>query len=161
MTTNDGTQYQYGYSDERRGFHWRLSDTGTVMQETWGWFLEKATDKHGNTVDYAYTDNDVYASCGDPPQQQGITDYALDPYLITYNGGLTRIGFTYSNRNDYRLDQTKFDVGTIATNDGNWTELTSRRWSKVNCNSSAGTSLPTTIPPSPASMARAAMAGSP
>ena len=105
--TNDGTQYQYGYSANSRAIHARKNSTGEFKRETYAWHLEKAVDTHTNEIAYTYLHETATDVCG----QALAHDNAIYPQLIRYNNNLTQIGLTYSARTDYNLEYPNLQCG--------------------------------------------------
>ncbi|MBI5653742.1 MAG: hypothetical protein HZC40_25330 [Chloroflexi bacterium] len=105
VITEDGTQYQYGYSANSRAVQWRRDgDPNHTRQETYAWHLEKAIDPHANEIAFTYLHDTKISDCG-----QGGSfafDDGVYPQFIRYNANLTEIAFTYSARNDYRFYAT-------------------------------------------------------
>lgn len=88
ITTKDGTQYRFGYSNSSALF----SNSSTYQLK---WFLDYVNDTHGNTINYSYNKNPYSEDVG-----------AMYLTNITYNrDGLRKIIFRYenSNRPDKRI----------------------------------------------------------
>lgn len=88
ITTKDGTQYRFGYSNSSVIF----SNSSTYQLK---WFLDYVNDTHGNTINYSYNKNPYSEDVG-----------AMYLSNITYNrDGLRKIIFRYenSNRPDKRI----------------------------------------------------------
>lgn len=88
VTTTDGTQYRFGYSNSSTLF----SNSSTYPLK---WFLDYVNDTHGNTINYSYNKNPFPDDIG-----------AMYLSNITYNrDNLRQIIFRYedSNRPDKRI----------------------------------------------------------
>ncbi|MBI5653894.1 MAG: hypothetical protein HZC40_26115 [Chloroflexi bacterium] len=102
IITEDGMQYQFGYSTNSRALQWRVAtrpDGGFAWanQEIYAWHLEKAIDTHANEITYTYLHDVGTVFCGDVNRTY---DDALYPQTIRYNGNLTEITLSYSARYD-------------------------------------------------------------
>ncbi|MDE3091430.1 MAG: hypothetical protein KGJ80_18845, partial [Chloroflexota bacterium] len=107
VTANDGTVYRFGSADNSRAKYWRRDGYGASKQETYNWGLASVIDTHSNQINYSYQHeidgslSGTYWWVTDCPNRD--SDMALYPQLITYNGGLTQVGFVYSDRTDYAV----------------------------------------------------------
>lgn len=111
VTTNDGTQYQYGYSTNSRAVQWRWNYAQFRYPQTYAWWLERVLDTHGNEIVYSYRHDTATTDCA----QEGASyqyDDGVYPELIRYNkvgtSYLTEIALTYSGRRDYYAQATAY-----------------------------------------------------
>ncbi len=123
VTTNDGTQYRYGWTGGTPGSpggsraieYLRDADPRHAYTVTYAWWLETVIDTHGNQIKYTYLHDVGSVSCysadnfGGLPVPQSF-DNALYPQTIQYNGAgasfLTTIAFSYIPRLDFRYMST-------------------------------------------------------
>ncbi|MBI4786265.1 MAG: hypothetical protein HY782_04375 [Chloroflexi bacterium] len=113
VKTNDGTQYQYGYSANSRAVQYRTNGPGTVIAETYTWWLEKVIDVHTNEIGYTYQHETEQVTCEGQPV---TNDNAVYPQYLRYNGTaqsgyLTEVRFLYSARPDYRFVLDQYQCG--------------------------------------------------
>ncbi|MCL4394288.1 MAG: hypothetical protein M1482_05700, partial [Chloroflexi bacterium] len=102
VVTNNGTRYEYGWSDNSRAVQARLDNHPVRLKtEAYAWWLTQVTDVHSNVITYEYWHDTNTTVCGD--QYHPTRDNAIYPQTIQYNGGLTEITLTYTDRTDYNV----------------------------------------------------------
>ncbi|MBI4790951.1 MAG: hypothetical protein HY782_28305, partial [Chloroflexi bacterium] len=117
ITTEDGTQYQLGYSTNSRAVQWRRDgDASHNRAETYAWWLEKAIDPHGNDIAYSYRHDTMTTDCGYAGWGPYTYDAALYPQSIRYNRNasgtyLTEIALDYEARSDHAAITTNTQCG--------------------------------------------------
>ncbi|MBI4788186.1 MAG: hypothetical protein HY782_14235 [Chloroflexi bacterium] len=139
VATEDGAQYQYGYSANSRAVQWRRDgDASHSRAETYAWWLEKAIDTHGNEIAYSYLHDTQTTNC-----YEGWGPYSYDaaiyPQFIRYNrqasgAYLTEIALLYSARTDYAaigtntqcaapMQRSKLERINVSTSNGSVNQL--------------------------------------
>ncbi|MBI5305920.1 MAG: hypothetical protein HY868_27575 [Chloroflexi bacterium] len=138
IITEDGTQYQFGYSANSRGVEILIARTADGYPAfdtpvTYQWALEKIIDTHNNEVVYSYKHETAQGVCSGSGVQRAY-DLALYPEFIKYNKAtsgtyLTEVQLFYLSRTDYGyrqpplnqcaapLQQSKLDHVDIKTTD--------------------------------------------